>query len=253
MLHHTFRTSDLYRLNATNNVVLPSPNLSLNTGLVSWWDMEETSGIRVDAVTASGNDLTEFNGVGSIAGKTGTNAADFPNSNDQLGITEADSSDFELGTDISFSTFGWVYFYTLTGNHIQIGRSGGTTGWVLWYEFGTDRFQFVSNQHTGGFSTLNANTFGEAALDTWYWVGIWFDADADEVGIIVNTQSDTATFTGSFTTDSNPFVMGGRNGGASLTLDGRLDAWGFWNRSITSDERALLYNSGNGLQFSDLS
>ena len=49
---------------------------NLLTNLISFWEMEEASGTRVDAVVASGNDLTDNATVTQNPGKVG-NAAQF--------------------------------------------------------------------------------------------------------------------------------------------------------------------------------
>jgi hypothetical protein len=76
---------------------------TLATGLVSYWELEEVSGTRVDS--HGSNDLTDNNTVGSGTGIQG-NCANLEKSNtEDLSISDASQSGLNITQDLSFS--GW--------------------------------------------------------------------------------------------------------------------------------------------------
>jgi hypothetical protein len=54
---------------------------------------------------------------------------------------------------------------------------------------------------------------------------------------------------GTHAATSCPFDLGANSAAGGLHWDGALDEWGFWARTLTSDERAALYNGGAGLAY----
>jgi hypothetical protein len=48
---------------------------------------------------------------------------------------------------------------------------------------------------------------------------------------------------------TGPWTIGGNLAGSPITLQGRVDALGVWNRVLDADECTALYNEGDGLEW----
>ncbi len=237
----------------------PPPPSGLLTGLISYWKMDETSGVRVDSVTASGNDLTDNNTVTSAAGKVG-NTAVFTRANAEW-LSRADNVSLSTG-DIDFTFAGWV---SLTSKPSTGGVGMGIVGkWntgvaerehLIYWDETLDRFLFVVSANGTTSAFVKADTLGAPVIGTFYFVVGWHDATANTINIQANAG----------TVDSVAHSTGVRDGASNLTigayagvdgtplaatdLDGRVDELGFWKRVLTSTERTNLYNAGTGIAY----
>jgi hypothetical protein len=201
-----------------------------SSGLVSCWDLDETSGTRYDSV--GGNDLTDNNTVSYTTGKIG-NAASFTAANSEyLSVT---SSDFLVGTG-GMSVVAWVQ-YTAGVYGIFAGtNTANTVGW---------RFS-MPNANTAIRFTTGNNIFGTrtTALNTWYMVFVYWDPNTQVGGISVNDgQRATANYD---LMDDGSFVLGGTPSISSKYLTGYVDQVAFFSRVLSSGEVTDLYNSGSG-------
>ena len=119
-----------------------SSGSSLLTGLVSWWNLDETSGTRADSVGS--NHLTDVNTVGYAAGKIG-NAASFVAANNETLSTETAlfEDDFTLSMWVKTPLTGTIY--------ILEGADPPNTpnGPLLYWTNATNRWSF-SQQSTLG-------------------------------------------------------------------------------------------------------
>ena len=120
----------------------------LSDNIVSCWNMDEASGTRVDSVTASGNDLTDTNTVGSGTAHLGTNAADFEVSNgdETLEITDGDHGG-SLDMDGDWTIAGWV--------NTEGGAAGNNIMTGTWSSTGSQR-SFYTALQGGGSNTITS-------------------------------------------------------------------------------------------------
>ena len=227
-----------------------SNNSSLYDRLVSYWRLDEASGaVRVDDF--GGNNLANNNNVSQVAGKVG-NASQFVSASEQS-LSLASNASLQTG-DIDFTFAGWVYLDSLTTHRLILSKYNGAGAasfeyWLL-YNQTPNRFQFgVSDTGDGSdVTSVNADTLGAPSTATWYFVQAWHDAGSNVIQIRVNNAgADSAAHTGGVFAGTNVFRVGS-DGPQTGFMNGRLDAWGFWKRLLTTAELNFLYNGGNGLE-----
>ena len=218
---------------------------TLLDGLVSWWSMDEESGIRVDSVTSTGNDLIVVDSVGFAAGKQ-SNCVDLTGGHLRILDTTACGNG---GTDMSIS--GWLNTDNLSGLHLIMGRR--IDGTQSNYEYVLDTtgtsVRFYVQTPSGFFIT----TWGSPlSTGIWYHIYAEYNGSTDEVGISVdNGTLQTAAVTGTpndFGASGN-LGVGGFGPAGDFETDGRIDELGFYSRILTPAERGELYNSGSGIAY----
>jgi hypothetical protein len=218
---------------------------TLLTSLISYWKLEEASGTRADAVTASGNDLTDNNTVTQNPGII-ANAAQFTRVNTEY-LSHADNASLSTG-DIDYTVAAWVYLDSKPGNMGIIAKDSGGANreYVLQYTNASVRFVFTVLDTAGStIGLVTANTFGAPSTGTWYLVVAWHDSVNNLVGISVNGgTADTAATTGVPADKTATFYIGADQ--AVSNWDGRIDEVGFWKKVLTATERTNLYNGGAG-------
>jgi hypothetical protein len=202
---------------------------TLLDGLVSWWDLDEESGVRADAVGS--NDLTDNNTVGFAAGKIGNAAS-------------AESLSFACGTtlDGTITISIWVKLAKpgTDEGFLSIGDTplDGTPMLILQQRTN----EIIRAYHGSGYSTGIAMSDNE-----WHHVVWTFDSATNAYQLIVDdgASSTSGTIAQSNSNGSNNFYIGaGFNGYA----DGELDLAGVWSRVLTSDEITELYNLGASIK-----
>ena len=203
---------------------------SLLTDLVGYWKLHETSGVRADS-TSSGNDLSDNNGVGCVAGKIG-NAANFDGTNY---LNTADLSGVMDGQ--SFTVAFWAKF--------DPSAQSGTPGLVnSWSGGGAYNLRFVPSGNTlnlylGGSGEILA----AAPTDgTWHHYVVRRDHASGNNDFWIDGVLATSGNSGSI----GSWTRGIRIGRADDALVGAIDETGLWKRALTSDEIAALYNTGTG-------
>lgn len=228
--------------------IFPQTNADLLTNLISFWELEESSGTRVDA--HGSNDLTDNNTVTSNTGKINT-AADFTSGNSEY-LSIASNSELQTG-DIDFTMCLWVYLDVLGAQRPLMGKwnnASPNVEYLIFFDPSTD-FAFIVRDTGDTTNTLqSATTFGTPSTATWYFIVAWHDAIANTLNIQINNGTvDSSAYSNGVKSGGQAFELG-RNG--SLYHDGRIDQAGLWKRVLTATERTWLYNGGNGRLYSDL-
>jgi len=225
-------------------------NDSLLTGLVSYWKLNEASGTRVDSVGS--NNLTDNNTVTRVLGKQ-SGAANFTSANSEyLSIASNDS------LNVGGTSFTFVYWVNLkdkaASNYAFVSKyDQSLTNQLSYYtDFiqSTDRFRFVISPDGTSASqvAVAANTFGSPTIGVWYFIICEYNVATDIMSISVNngtadTQSVADTFSG-----TSPFEIG-KAGNLNRYPNAYVDEVGFWKRILTTEEKARLYNAGNGITY----
>ena len=225
----------------------------LDSNLIAWWELNESSGTRVDSYGS--NDLTDFNTVGSISGQQG-NAAYFQAANNEY-LWVADNVDVSMG-NIDFTFGAWVYLNTMVQQGGLLGKWRADTNqreYLLYYNTTLDRFQFVvsSDGTSSGVSSVNADSYGAPSTGVWYFVIAWHDAAANTLNIEVNHSGvDSVVHAGGVHNDTVGFNVGRYIDitGTSRFWDGHLDEALIYKRVLTAAERLFLYNQGCGRGYS---
>jgi len=223
---------------------------ALLTSLVSYWKIDETSGVRNDSYGT--NHLTDNNTVTYNPGVV-SNAGQFTAANNET-LSIANNATLSVqGLDFTISL--WTYLDsmpTLNSNRYLIGKNVGNTDYSIYLNMtagGTERFAFLMGNTASGSPTLLANTFGTPSNSVWYHVLCEYNTSTKKMKIIINnTYSDEGNNINGSTTGSGTFRVGGVSGGGSV-WDGRIDEIGFWKRLLTDSEKSALYNNGAGLTY----
>ncbi len=230
---------------------------SLPSGMVSFWNLDENSP-RIDKY---GNThllpgTQAPSGRASGVSSSTSFAAQFVRSGLQYLTASGISTDSRLNFgNEDFSFAGFVYLDSKPAGDMPIisrWNEPNDRQYKLSYDGVSDRFKFlVSNDGTTS-KTRVATTFGSPSLNTWYHVYAHHDTSGNQIGISIdNTALDLVAHTsGVSAAGNNDFEIGGATlSTGRSTFDGRIDAFGAWNRLLTFVERDLLINTPLGIQF----
>jgi len=210
---------------------------TLANNLVSYWKLDETSGVRVDAIAASGNDLTDNNTVTSTTGIKDT-AAQFTAANSES-LSHIDSAALSFAGS-SFSAASWFQTTTTVGNGTIIGKYGTGKEWMVYRATNLIAMAFSTN---GTAFAGQAITVAPISINAWHLAIGWHDLGAGKYFI----QVDDGTVFEQAGADITDTTEDFRIGGGFAFLDGLVDASGLWNRTLTTQERTDLYSGGAGL------
>jgi len=219
---------------------------TLTQNLVSYWDMEEASGVRIDRHGT--NHLSDIATVTQATGKLG-NAGQFTSANsEQLDIS--DNASLSITGDLSVSV--WAYFDSLKNCMIVSKRDDASTrSYTFTYEYGSTELQFIiSSDGTSGDETTGAVTW-TPTLSTWYHIVCIYRASSGEVDFYIDGSQQGST-QGSLNTsiaDTSADFNVGANGTSGDYMNGRFDELALWSKELTSGEVTALYNSGTPLPY----
>lgn len=211
-----------------------------STGLVAHWELEETSGTRVDS--HGSYDLTDVNTVGSGTGKQGT-CADFVRASSEM-LTVSDGSDLELGSG-DYSLSAWL-------------RPDNTTnlqGVICKMDQSPSRgFTLIVNSGSFVMAHQGVDNFNTPAVTitagNWYHIVCTYNATTDEGIMYINGTASTPKTLSYAPTASSYLALGNYGDGLSYYYDGLIDEVSIWkNRILSSGEVTAIYNSGNGIPY----
>ena len=224
---------------------IPSPLLS---GLAAYWNLNETGGPRADSFGVS--NLTDNNTTLSGTGKVG-NAAAFVAASSQY-LSVASNSAIQVG-DFDFTIAGWVNLTTLPVVGACLWSKAATSNIAFVCDFnGATRFRFYVTADGATPAIATANNFGLPSIATWYFVLAYHDSVNNVIGIQVNNgTADTTAHSAGVFVGTAALRIGARGSGGAQDeyMNGLVDEVGFWKRLLTSDEKAQIYNSGNGTTY----
>jgi len=230
-----------------------SGHATLPTSLVSYWELEEASGIRTDSKAS--NDLSDMNTVPQGAGKLG-NCADFDGTSEYLSITDAAQSNLDVPGN--FSTSAWVKWETPPPNSIDYPivwkAFGGNGSYGLMYQSNGSgvkriRMNLYDSNDPGGnvpYEWLVTQTSG-----TWYHVAFTFIVSTSTAELYVDGVSQ-GTITNTLVNDINNSTATfniGSDGLGTRYANGLIDEVGIWSKTLSPAEVSALYNSGDGIPY----
>jgi hypothetical protein len=219
---------------------------SLLNDLVSYWPLDELSGVRYDFVGyPAGNNLIDNNTVGAVLrGPTGTVANFIRSSSESL-------SKSGVALPASYTVAGWykvsvaadcAFFtcYSAWPNSVQ-----GYVGYAS-----NDSLNTV----IGDGAAYTQTWIGPLVHDEWYFMCVTYDAVTKTMTLSKNNVdgSPSAALSGTRYAGPSTFVLGDGSDTGWFPLTGNLGRVGLWDHVFTSGERASLFNSGNGKSYSDL-
>lgn len=227
-------------------MLLASASTSLKVGLLSWWELDEASGNRLDSV--GGRTMVPTGTVTSVTGLVGNATQTAASSY----LRTANSPNLANG---DFTLAG--VFKTSNANMGVLCRNGDPIGtgrqFLTLVESGI--FYFVVS--TDGTSSTYIATGPSGVNDGNFHNYIaWRNTAANTINLQIDGGSiNTAAVSGSTSlfngSDPGITLSGVGSDGAYLT-GGVHDATGVWGRMISSTERAFLQNGGAWRAFAEL-
>jgi hypothetical protein len=212
----------------------------LLTGLLHWWDLDETSG---DAIAqAGGVDLTDTNTVTYTAGGApdGGNCRLFTRANSERFSASAGSI-MNSGTDLSIAI--WTNVTNDANNKNFIGHNA-PNGYTAIFFGTTEALTFAVD----GFSSTGTAA-GQTGWHLWVFTSVAYTG-SDKIHKDGSAQIG-ATGTRGWEPGSATFYLGANQTGANY-YDGELVSLGIWDRILSADDMDALYNSGVNLRYADL-
>lgn len=221
---------------------------ALLVDLVAYWELNEASGTRFDQVGSL--DLTDNNTVSSGTGLVGT-AADFEASNNEY-LSVGDDSLLSISGDFTIAT--WVKLESLGVANTIVGKRDtnavGDKEYTLIYRGASTAFRWTTWDSSGN-PTSNDDTSVTPATGTWYFLMCGYNSGTGRTFISVNNGTKN-TFIGTVQNGGSDFKIGAQLSTPDFYFDGLIDEFGVWQRLLTTDEEAFLYNSGSGRSYSEI-
>jgi len=213
--------------------------------LISYWKLDE------NALDAKGTNN------GTITGATYTssgkiNGAYSFDGSDDIAIAQSDTLDFGTG---DFTISFWFKVNNNNANGVMgYGDRGDSAGWTILIE-DSGKIAFLIDDGTTQIKSTGTTNWAD---NDWHLGMVIVDAGATQKLYVDNILQDTDDISavGSLTTtDHGNITIGKYWNTASYVVNkliGSLDEIGIWGRALTTDDIALLYNSGSGLTYSNV-
>lgn len=213
----------------------------LNTDLVSYYKLEETTGVVVDSLGT--NNGTNNGATRGVTGKI-NNAFNFVSSGSD-NVQISDDNSLNPSDEISVSV--WFKPDSLGQSSYLVSKyfDGTTRDWEILLQ-NNDKAIFrisIGNSHQTLLSSNTASGTGWHHLVGTY-NGSYQCTYLDNVG--------TCTVKTGSMDNSNADVFIGANNDIPTYTDGIIDEIGIWNRTLSSDEITQLYNGGSGISYTDV-
>lgn len=229
--------------NTANSVVVRVTNVFIvpqaapvPAGLISWWRAE---GNALDSIGTNHGVLT--NGATFATGQVGQTFA-LDGANDYVQVPDSSSL-----RPVSVTIEAWVNFFATNGIRIVLGKPLGNNttfdSYGLALQDGAVLAAICDNGGFGPFLTGPANT----VTGKWYHLAYTFDDSSKQQVLYVDgapVASGTANKTISY--DTHPVLLGVdiENGVLSFFHNGQIDEASLYNRALTRDEIATIFNAG---------
>ena len=215
-----------------------------STSIVSadlWDNLQNYYGLNDNGVDViSANNVTGWSGgykVGKIDNGAYFNSyADDGSTINNIGITGASPRTISFWVNTTTCDTGGSYAYLFgmgsgcAGSQFAIGCSSG--GAIMLTGCG------------GGDTSTGA---GVISVDDWYHIVVTFNGSTSKI-YSNNVLEKTSVYV--YNTANDPIIIGGWSGNPE-GMTGHIDEVGIWSRELTEAEITELYNSGDGLAYSE--
>ena len=219
------------------------PVFKTDANLVSLWLLNEVSGIRYDSVGP--NDLTDNNTVESSTDcQEGVRSADFERGNaEYLSIADAAQAGLDITGDITI--LAWIkpesnVIGTIVGKYATAPQHG----YLFYVNTGPVIQCILSPDGTNDTTAIGGTTLD---LGEWYHVAVVYNGT--DIRIYVNGVLDANgaenpyAYTGGIYDSSTQFELGHRVASSNY-YDGLMDEVAVFNRALSADEVADIFNFG---------
>ncbi len=213
---------------------------TLTNGLVSYWKLDELSGVRYDSITTTGNDLTDNNTVTyRTAGPAGV-VAQFTSANTE-NLSGTPGFNWAGATTTAF----WFQDDNLTAYH-DILNSGAAAGSFRCYSTITSGAIQIS---VGSNALTPVHT--DTAAGAWHFVVATHDG-AGGCTASVNNGTVTSVSGAQNVNGNGTLRIGVYSDGGSNPHQGKIARVGQWSRVLSAAEITSIYNTGSGKAYADL-
>ena len=214
--------------------------MSLTSGLVSYWPLDEASGFAYDVHGT--NTLITIGFIGTSNGVS-SGARDFETSGGTRYFSRSDNTGLSVG-DIDFCFAGW---FNSESSGVGLNRtifSKNDKNSVSLQEY----FFHLDSESKASWSVVSPTSLittvkstGAIANNVWTHFYCWHDSVNNQIGLSINNNTPVlATHSGGVRDGANSFQIGANT--STLCWDGLIDEIGFWKRLLTSTERDKLYS-----------
>jgi len=125
----------------------------------------------------------------------------------------------------------------------------------VWYEPSQSRWRFEvsSDGHEGAMHSRVVTHPANIERAQPYFLEAWHDAELATINLRVSTRAERGATASESWSDgvfsgAADLDVGAQNTCTDAHLQGIVDALGYWNRTLTDDESAALWNAGAGLE-----
>ncbi len=221
---------------------------SLNSGLVSFWKLNETGGTRFDSYGA--NHLTSNNQVSYKTGRQDFGAYFISGGTGQYLSVSSDYS-LQFGSNDNFTIAGWINLKNPNPNNTNVTMVGwkslnlaNNQEYSLGYRDGSG-FAFAMGNGSSYNVVLSNNIYG-TSTGIWCLVVGQHDTTNKRQWIRINGNEDiqSGSSVGYGYLNTGTFIIGSDWSNNQHT--GIIDEVGIWNRLLTTGEIDRLYNSRQG-------
>lgn len=217
--------------------------------LQALWLLEEVSGTRYDA-TPNANHLSDHNTVASSSdARQGARSADFERSNNEyLAITDGEQTGLDITGPLTICC--WVKPESLGAVAFFVSKwatSGNQRSYML-YTYGVANGDVTALLSDNGTAAEAAYTAG-GVLSVGAWAHVAVVYHGTDIRIYVdgalaeNGNNNPKTYSSGIYDGTAEIRVGGRDGSANY-FDGLIDEVAIFDRALSADEIADIYNDG---------
>jgi len=222
----------------------------LNTSLIGYWKLDETTGTTVNNAVAGGVNGTNTNLVPiNQSGIINTSYGSFTtNKYITLG---SPATNFPIAYNQPFSISAWVYPNSFGGLIFSQSSGANKFQWYLDNEYTASKLEFGIAKS----SVASYNAIADSNTPTGQWVHVvgTFSGtgDANGIKLYVNgvLQTTKGTYGAGAISNSDGETIIGNSTGYSTGFKGKIDESAIWTRVLTQTEVTTLWNGGLGLPF----
>jgi hypothetical protein len=220
---------------------------TLNTGLVSYWKMEQAAA-AIQADELGNNPLTPSGTLLQGSGKIAYGL--YSANNGYLQCADNPSQNF---TTTSLTVAGWIQVNSLLADNAdypcliaKYPATGPLSFWIIW-NVSTGLWQFGISADGTTTNTGHCDIIQTPTLDTWYFLCGRFDKAAGQMYFSINAGTPVqVAFAGPVFHSTAPLQL--MAFGGLIRTNGTVDEVGMWNRFLSNTEVLQLYNYGNSGQ-----
>lgn len=226
---------------------------TLKQGLISCWELNETSGTTAYDSHGS-NHLTNVVATVNQTGKIGA-AYSFDGSSSQLNLANAAS--LAGLPSITVSAWGRLAVLDAGGNYRTLVCKLHSSWAVPYYQFHFRVRYYNAEFFVGNNSAFSGTSYNNIInqANVWYHFVGTYDGSNGAIRVYINNvvgTPNTLSGGGNIGSANTPMAIGDDTTDYVSTFrnwQGLIDQVGIWNRVLNTSEIAALYNSGSGLAY----